>query len=147
MSFNVFAAPLRLDLKPARQRRAWRWLTHLAALTTLPLLQSPWLMVVVVAIVLVSLYRTHSASRLTLLWSSDDHWTLFEDGRGVTARLAGPAFVQVWLVILPLRLDASRVLRHIAVFPDEVPEQIFRRLRVRLRTSQGIEAAVDDTQP
>lgn len=147
MSSNVFAAPLRLDLKPARQRRTWRWLTHFTVLTTLPLLQSPWLIVVVIAIVLVSLYRTHSASRLTLLWSSDDQWTLFEDGKGVTARLAGPAFVQAWLVILPLKLNSSRVLRHITVFPDEVPEQIFRRLRVRLRMSQVDEAAVDEMQP
>lgn len=147
MSFNVFAAPLRFDLKPARQRRAWRWLTHLAALTTLPLLQSPWLIAVVVAAVLVSLYHTRSASQLILLWSSDDHWTLFEDGKGVTARLAGSAFVQIWLVILPLRLDDSGILRHIAVFPDEVPEKIFRRLRVRLRTCQSNEAAVDDMQP
>jgi len=86
---------------------------------------------------MLSLYRTRTASPLTLLWRSDDQWTLYENGIAVSAQLEGIAFVQTWLVILPLRPINSRRLRHIPLFPDELPEPAFRRLRVRLRMHQA----------
>jgi hypothetical protein len=138
MSSNVFAAPLRLDVKPARRRRVWRWASHLAVFTTLPLLQSPWLMAVVLACLMLNLYRTRTASLLTLLWRSDDHWTLFENGKAASAQLEGVAFVQPWLVILPLRPVDSYRLRCIPLFPDELPEPAFRQLRVRLRMHREV---------
>lgn len=113
----------------------------MAALSTLPLLQSPWLMLVVLACLILSLYRTRTTSPFTLLWRNDDHWTLFENGEAVSAQLVGIAFVQPWLVILPLRPMSSRGMRYVSLFPDEVPETTFRRLRVRLRMHQE---AVDD---
>lgn len=147
MSSNVFAAPLRLDLRPGRRRRIWRWLTHLAVLSTLPLLQSPWLMVVVLACLLLNLYRTRKTLPLTLLWQSDGQWTLFENGKAVSAQLTGSMFVQAWLVIVSLRSGNSRGLRYISLFPDELPESVFRRLRVRLRMHREEAAESGSAQP
>ena len=133
MSSNAYAAALRLELKPSRQRRWWRWLTHLAVAATLPMLQSPWLIAAVVVILLLNLYQSRAEPAITLLWHSDGRWTLFEAGSDMAVSLAEPPFIQSWLVILPLRVDAQHRARHIAIFPDMLPAQEFRRLRARLR--------------
>ena len=134
MSSNAYAAALRLELKPSRQRRYWRWLTHLTVAATLPMLQSPWLVAAVVVILLLSLSRSRTEPAITLLWHGDGRWTLFEAGSKMAVSLAEPPFIQPWLVILPLRVDALRHARRITVFPDMLPAQDFRRLRVRLRS-------------
>lgn len=142
MSSNASAAALRLEFKPSRQRCYWRWLTHLLVLTTLPMLQSPWLIAAVVIVLLLSLYRSHIEPVITLLWHSDGHWTLFENGGEMAVTLAEAAFIQPWLVILPLRVDTQRRVRRIAIFPDMLPAREFRRLRVRLRSGRGRVAVV-----
>lgn len=127
------AAALRLELKPSRQRRGWRRLTHVAALAGVPLLQSPWLIAAVLAAVAASWCRSHAEQKITLLWDSDGGWKLFDDGGESEATLASVPFVQPWLVILPLRMDGRNRVRYVAIFPDMLPAQEFRRLRVRLR--------------
>ena len=135
MSSRESAAPLRLELRPSRRRRQWRRLTHLAALASLPLLQSCWLAAAVFGAVALSWHASRREPALTLLWQGDGRWSLFEDGGEYGAALAEHPFVQPWLVILPLRVEGLRRVRRIAVFPDSLPEQDFRRLRVRLRNA------------
>ncbi|MBI5041670.1 MAG: hypothetical protein HZB57_10885 [Gammaproteobacteria bacterium] len=134
MSSNAYAAALRLELKPSRQRRYWRWLTHAAVASTLPMLQSIWLIAAVTGVLLLSLYRSRTEPAITLLWHSDGRWTMFEGGGEIAVALAESTFIQPWLVILPLRVDTQRRVRRIAIFSDMLPEQEFRRLRVRLRS-------------
>jgi hypothetical protein len=143
MSSNTYAAALRLELKPSRQRRYWRWLTHLTVAATLPMLQSLWLSSAVAAGVLLSLYRSPTESNITLLWHSDGRWSFFKEGVEVAATLAEAAFIQPWLVILPLRVDTQRRIQRIAIFPDMLPAQDFRRLRVRLRSRHEAPDTVD----
>ncbi len=138
MSSNAYAAALRLELKPSRQCRWWRWLTHLAVAATLSMLQSPWLIVAVAVVLLLSLYRSRIEPAITLLWHGDGHWTMFEDGVETAVTLAESAFIQPWLVILPLRVDTQRRVQRIVIFPDMLPEQDFRRLRVRLRSRHEV---------
>lgn len=140
MSSNAYAAALRLDLAPSRLRRNWRRLAHLAAAATLPLLQSTGLAVVVASVVLFSLYRSRRAPEIGLLWDSDDRWTLYETAAATDAMLAGAAFIQPWLVILPLRRADSGRVQRIAIFPDMLPARDFRRLRVRLRRANGTDS-------
>lgn len=134
MSSNAYAAALRLELTPSRQRHQWRWLTHATAAATLPMLPSPWLIAAVAIVLLLSLYRSRAEPAITLLWHGDGHWTLFEADCESEVTLAETPFVQPWLVILPLRVDTQRRVRRIAIFPDMLPAQEFRRLRVRLRS-------------
>lgn len=143
MSSNVSAA-LRLELAPSRQRCLWRWLTHLLVVASLPMLPSLGLAALVLVFLALSLYRTRNDQRIILLWRSDGLWTLYEQGGEVVMTLAGNPFVQPWLVILPLSpVDEGRT-RHIAIFPDMLPVQVFRRLRVRLR-SRCADLKVDET--
>lgn len=137
MSSNAYAAALRLELKPSRQRRRWRWLTHLAVLATLPMLQSPWLIATVIAGVLMSWHRTRGEPAITLLWHADGRWTLYDTADETEAALGDTPFIQPWLVILPLRLSDRRRVRRIAIFPDSLPAQEFRRFRVRLRNERN----------
>lgn len=134
MSSNAYAAALRLELKPSRQRRHWRRLTHFLVAATLPMLQEPWLIAAVALVLLVSLYRSRTEPVITLLWDSDGRWSLFEDDCESEVTLAETPFVQPWLVILPLRMDGLQRARRIVIFPDMLPVQEFRRLRVRLRS-------------
>lgn len=141
MSSNAYAAALRLDLSPSRRRRQWRWLAHLAVAATLPMLQHIGWVAIVAAVLLFSLYRSRRTHDPGLLWDSDGRWTLYEHAMETEAELAGAAFSQPWLVILPLRrADGGRVQR-IAIFPDMLPAREFRRLRVRLRAANGAAAA------
>lgn len=133
MSSRESAAPLRLEFQPSRLRRQWRALTHLAALVCLPLLQSSWLAAAIFGVIAFSWHASRCEPALTLLWHGDGRWSLFEDGREFGVALAGAPFVQVWLVLLPLRVEGRRRMRRIAVFPDQLPATEFRRLRVRLR--------------
>lgn len=135
MSSRESAAPLRLELRPSHRRRQWRRLTHLAALACLPLLQSFWLAAAVSGAVALSWHVSRREPARTLLWQDEGRWSLCADGHESAATLAAAPFVQTWLVILPLRVEGQRRVRRIAVFPDNLPEQDFRRLRVRLRNA------------
>ncbi|HEY9199754.1 MAG TPA: protein YgfX [Gammaproteobacteria bacterium] len=139
MSSNAYAAALRLELRPSRQRRGWHRLTHLAVLVSVPLLQSPWLMVAVLAAVAASWFRSHAEQKIILLWDSDGGWKLFEEAGESAAVLAAAPFVQSWLVILPLRMDGRHRVRHVVLFPDMLPAEEFRRLRVRLHRERAAE--------
>jgi hypothetical protein len=137
MSSSAYAAALRLELRPSRQRRRWRILTHLFALAALPWLQSPWLIAAAIVILAGSWLRSRHEPVYVLMAHGDGRWTLSDGRRELTATLAGPAFVQPWLVILPLRIGGRSRFTYIAVFPDMLPAREFRRLRVRMKTDGG----------
>lgn len=132
MSSNAFGAPLRLELLPSRRLRQWRLLVHCAGVLTLPLLQSPLLGACVLVLLLVSFFRRPFLPS-TLLWRSDGQWQYRIGGPLEPAELAATAMVQPWLVILPLRCQGRRRIRHLVILPDMLPAQDFRRLRARLR--------------
>lgn len=145
MSSDSSVPALRLELRPSRQRRLWRGLTHGAAAAVLPLLlQSPWVMAVAALILIVSWHSSSADASLTLLRHGDGHWKLFEGADEREAGLAEPPFVQPWLVIVPLRLDGRRRLRRIVIFPDMLPADDFRRLRVCLRMRARLESVVGE---
>lgn len=136
MSSDAYVPPLRIELGPSRRLLLWRRATHLAALLTLPMLQS-FLLAVAVAVLLGAsfLYRREQPS--LLLWRSDDVWELsLPDGSVRTAVIAGPAFVHPALVIVMLRDEQRSCCRRIIIVPDMLPKEIFRRLRVRLNGRQ-----------
>lgn len=140
MSYNASVTALRLELRPSRLRRNWRWATHIAAASTVPMLQSPGLIAAVVVALLLSLYCSRSGPAITLLWDSAGRWTLYRDDSETDATLDGSAFIQPWLVILPLRRADTGRMHRLAIFPDMLSAQDFRRLRVRLRRATGADA-------
>lgn len=133
MSYSAFAAPLRLELHPSRRLRRWRQLVYASVALSLTQLQSPLLTVLTAGLLVATLLRSSGTTPSVLLWHSTGHWDLNVEGQRLTADLAHPAFVQAWLVILPLRCQGRRRIQHVVILPDMLPTQAFRRLRVRLR--------------
>lgn len=136
---NAFAAPLRLELRPSRQRRWLLLSVHLALLLPIPWLQHIGLQIGYVLIAFAGLYRHwHALLPSTLLWNSEGQWEIQLAAQVQPAQLAGVAFVQSWLVIVPLRVDNTRRVQRLAIFPDMLDAHSFRRLRVRLRQAHAM---------
>lgn len=137
---GLFEAPLRIEPAPSRWATAWIIGVHGLGIATVPWLESAWLQLLCPVIVLVSAVAAVRARRdrardplALLLWRSDGRW---ECGRGSPAECAvmdAAPFVQPWLVVVRLRMEATRSRRYLVLFPDSVDAQVFRRLRVRLR--------------
>ena len=132
MSSDAYVPPLRIELGRSRRLRLWRRATYCAAVFTFPLLQSPLLMALVAVALGISLLRRYEQPSL-LLWRSDDTWEMtLSDGSMQMAILSGPAFVHPALVIVPLRGEQRSRCHRIVIVPDMLPQETFRRLRVRL---------------
>lgn len=50
----------------------------------------------------------------------------------VPAEILGSSFVQPWLTVLHLRLEGRKRMLPVVLFPDALPHEAFRRLRVWL---------------
>ena len=120
------------------------WLTgvHLSPLLLLTALQfSPWLNLLLISIVLYSLLdswrrqarRSHPDAVHRIVWKDAQHCQLtLTSGQRLDVGLATQAFILPWLVVLHFNTPDRR-LRYLPVLPDMLDEDMFRRLRVRLR--------------
>jgi hypothetical protein len=57
----------------------------------------------------------------------------YADGRPATGRLAEGSFVAPWLTVVRWVPEGARLSRAIAIAPDAVEREAFRRLRILLR--------------
>ena len=120
------------------------WLTgvHLGTLLLLTVLQfSPWLNLLLASLVLYSLLdswrrqarRSHPDAIRRVIWKDAQHCQLtLTSGRQLDVGLATQAFILPWLVVLHFNTP-ERHLRYLPVLADMLDEDVFRRLRVRLR--------------
>ena len=137
-----YAAPLRLELGPSRALAVWLTAAHLTPVLLLPALQfSSWLNLLLVSIVLYSLHdswrrqvrRSHPDAVRRIIWKDAQHCQLtLTSGRRLDVGLARQAFILPWLVVLHFKTPQRR-FRYLPVLPDMLAEDVFRRLRVRLR--------------
>ena len=119
----------------------WLVLTHGLALLVLVVTGIHALPgVVISAAMLVFLYRaytlharrSHPAAIRRLVWKAGSECLLtLHSGEQQTAMLQQRVFVMPWLVILHIKSPAGRSC-HIALLPDMLDHEVFRRLRVRL---------------
>ena len=97
------------------------------------------------AISLHQLLRPRADAVVAVLLGTYDAWQVsLADGRVLSARLARPPYVSVYLTALSLRVADGRV-RHVLILPDNANADAFRRLRVRLRHPR--ENATSTTPP
>jgi len=120
------------------------WLTgmHLSPLLLLPVLQfSPWLKLLLGSIVLYSLLdswrrqvrRSHPDAIRSVVWKDTQHSQLtLTSGQQLDVVLASQAFILPWLVVLHFKTPDRR-FRYLPVLSDMLDEDVFRRLRARLR--------------
>lgn len=55
------------------------------------------------------------------------------NGQGIAARMLPSTYVALWLIVLDLEIPGRRLRRRAVIWPDSLPEDLLRRLRVRLR--------------
>lgn len=143
-SFNAFATPLSLELRPSRREAALVLsLYGLCALAlALVLWPSPWIWVTTFALFAAVPFvlrrrvggaHARALQRLELL--PDGRWRWWRrDGEQGEGWLRGSAFVTPGFVSLPMGGLSGR--RRVVIWRDAAPPDGFRRLRVRLRLDQ-----------
>ena len=139
---SKYAAPLRLELGPSRTLAAWLVVVHASPLFVLPLLQLPhWLKLLISVAVLYSLFdawrrqvqRAHPDAVRTVHWKHPGNCELtLNSGQQLAVSLSTQAFILPWMVVLHFRTPQRR-FRYLLVVSDMLDEEVFRRLRVRLR--------------
>lgn len=120
----------------------WLTVVHLSPLLLLPVLQfSPWLKLLLGSIVLYSLLdswrrqvrRSHPDAVRSVVWKDTQHCQLtLTSGQQLDVVLASQAFILPWLVVLHFKTPDRR-FRYLPVLSDMLDEDVFRRLRARLR--------------
>lgn len=128
----------------------WLLLVHLTALLVMPMLNlSVWLILIFVAALGINLYHgwrrhvwhTHPQAIQSVTWQGTDELTVtLHSGRTLPATLVQRALLLPWLVIFHFRV-AGQPDRSLLITPDMLPEDTFRRLRVRLRMAMDGAAA------
>lgn len=123
--------PIDVDLlRRTRQRRLLERAAIVLALVSLPMTQ-PWAWLPV-AVLLATMRLPLRPRFVRARLDADGRWWLFAaDGRVWPARLLPGAWVHPRLIALTLRCAAGR--QTVAVFPDLLSPDEFRRLRARVR--------------
>lgn len=120
----------------------WLIVVHLIPLLLLPALQLPsWLSLLLASLVIYSLLdswrrqarRSHPHAVRSIVWMDARHCQLtLTSGQQLHVGLASQAFILPWLVVLHFNTPQRR-FRYLPLFSDMLHEDVFRRLRVRLR--------------
>ena len=157
MSSKKFEPPLHIDLTPSRQLLILLITIHGGAAVLVLLFEVAWtikfaLLATVFASIVIQLHkngwihgamlgrglslRWQSISRLT--WQSDNDWQLLTaGGQEVLVQLLPTSTCQPGFVALNFRADNDRWLDRrvsVVIFADAIDQEVFRQLRVRLRT-------------
>lgn len=135
-----------LQLTPQRSRCLALWLfgLHLAGLLAVWQSALPGAARVALGLVVIGggavAARRHWlwASRITLTWHAEGHWTLQHPGGRIEAHQWAAPYAHPRLVLLRLRTGRWRHCS-IALCADSLPGELHRRLRVRLRAGQTAE--------
>lgn len=140
------AVPLHIRIEPSRFLAGLLILVHaLAAALLYPLALPEMLKLALAAAIAVS--GVHSVMKTALLKWRNAIVALEIDNEGMAlrernaeqwrpCRVLGTTFVSSYLTVLNLRLLKGGAVRHVVMLPDNVDQDDFRRLRVRLRWSK-----------
>jgi hypothetical protein len=102
----------------------------------------PWLCVLSLFFIAISLYRSAQAvSSITQAnWREDGSWVLkFGNNHSEEAELFADSCVFSWLLILNFKTEKNRNVSLI-LLRDSIDRDIFRKLAVRLRLANGLSA-------
>lgn len=136
MSSTKYASPLRLSPRPSRILTGLLVLVHggalvMVGLSALPLLAQLAIGAIVLLSLLLTLRQTMPVKHLT--WKQDGEWVMeARDGESRQAQLHVSSYAHPWLVVLNFHVEGRRRLKSVVLFPDALPADSLRRLRVRL---------------
>jgi len=137
-----FATPLHLDIGPSRLLGGWVLLVHGAPLLMWPVLQpAGWVILAGTSALFFSLVRSwrmqvsrhHPDAVCSMVWGAGKDCLLgLHSGRQETVSMRARVFILPWLVILGFH-SRRRNMRYLVLLPDMLDQDIFRKLRVRLK--------------
>lgn len=144
MSSREYATPLRLELRPSTILARFVFALYLSALGMALVAELEfWQKVLLALLILASggIHWTryplgHNKSRIqALIWHQGSAWQIERRDSIEAAYLGSERLVLAWLVILQLKPETGGRL-YLAIVPDMLDSDCFRRLRVRLRMMQ-----------
>jgi len=147
MSSKKYAAPLQLEIRPSRILLVVLLLLHLSAIVILITLPMPAILMFVLSIVLIligahlmSLHALRSSEKAVtkIIWDANDEWLLSGSARqNVKVDLLGDSYVHPKLTILRFKEPDKMWSNSVVLLKDNIDENDFRRLRVRLNLSRS----------
>ncbi len=140
MLSNAYAAPLRLEPVASPLLRLFVIMAYLlAAASTLLITAEPFLrlsMLLPLTVSLFWLWRSRqelNGRPLSLVWDGKGQWTWQQGGESAPLVLRGDSYLSEAVVILNFGQSAGVLPRSLVLLPDSLPQEVHRRLRVRLR--------------
>lgn len=147
MSYDEYAAPLRLELGRSPGLALVFSLLHLGALPLITVIQVPAALKALAATVVVCTLawslgrhamRWSKEAVRELVWEADGRWCLrLNGGRELVGRLRPDSYVHPRLAILNFNVEGRRRDLTVLVTADGLRSGSFRQLRVRLRLAAG----------
>jgi hypothetical protein len=157
MSSRKFEPPLHIELVPSKRLLVLLLIIHIGAALFAAFIQTSWVVKIVLlglllTSMMVNLYKSGWINTLplrryrplrwryfpALTWQSDNDWQISTcSGEQVMAQLLPTSTCHASFVALNFRTEQEKWLdRYVSVviFADGVDREVFRRLRVRLRT-------------
>ena len=120
----------------------WVILVHAMPILLLPVLPTGgWVSLAITAALFVSLVRSwrlqvsrhHPDAVCSMVWGEEKDCLLgLQSGGQEEASMGEQAFILPWLVILHVN-SRRRYMRYLVLLPDMLDDEIFRKLRVRLK--------------
>jgi len=120
----------------------WVILVHAMPVPLLPVLPTGgWVNLAVTAVLFVSLVRSwrlqvsrhHPDAVCSMVWGKEKDCLLgLQSGRQEEVSMGEQAFILPWLVILHIN-SRRRYMRYLVLLPDMLDDEMFRKLRVRLK--------------
>ena len=138
---------LRINLRPSWLLAGILTLAHGAAIALVILVSVPlWAKIVAAVVLLVHLtivlrqyaLQLAAGAAVAIEISSDNHFSIqTRSSEWHEYEVLGSTYVMPYLTVLNLRQSDSRAITRIALLPDSLHAEDFRRLRVWLRWKEG----------
>ena len=149
MSSKKYATPLRLEIKPSKILFFLLLILHFLALLIIYTLNFDLLITVLIVIpVFISAYfsifkitlQKSKNSIIKLVWDGNNEWILENKiGEKINAELLKDTYISSMMTILIFKCEGQFVTKNIVLLKDNIDENDFRRLRVRLKVGKPIE--------
>ncbi len=152
MSSKKYASPLHLEIKPSRFLFYFLIALHLFAfilLWFLPLFIA-WQVLISIFIIVGGIYSVKSyatkqlpSSVVGLVWDADEQWFIqTQEGKTQPVILNGNSYVHPKFTLLNFKQENKWFSKAVILLWDNVDENSFRRLRVRLKITNLMDKEV-----
>ncbi len=151
MSSKKYAAPLHLDILPSRYLLILLFCLHFFSFVLLFFMPIPtiYLFFSIALILLSAIYTLMYQANILpksivgLIWDIDDDWFILQkNGEKKSATLDGNSFIHPFFSILNFKQDGRVLTRSVILLKDNINQNVFRRLRVRLKVT-GVHKETD----